>query len=170
MRTPPLEFALKRHSFATKSRKRKDWATSKKNPALLEGGITRGRFVAARSGLPSTDSNLARFDRFGLGQVDRQKTLLDASADARRVDARVEIKNPTISSSYPFSMHRFSEIGRRNAMTSEDQFSVLHGYLHSLLAYSRHLHFQGESVRILMKVHHRRGILHALPAFIFCWC
>src|ERR1700752_2410857 len=80
MISPRKELALKRLSLAVKSCQRKDCA-AQKNPALIEGGITRRRWVLERSALSSTNSNLARFYRFGFRQVNRQKSLVDASPD-----------------------------------------------------------------------------------------
>lgn len=99
-----------------------------------------------------------------------QQALLDSSSDSRRVDTRVEIKNTAVIAGFPLPMHRLSEIARCGSMAAEDQFSILYGHLHPLLAYSGHLDFESKPVAILMKVHDRRDIFNALSRFTFGWC
>jgi hypothetical protein len=102
--------------------------------------------------------------------MDGQQALLNAGADSRRVDARIEIENAAVLANFPFTMHGISEVARRGAMATEDELSVLNGHIDPLLAYPGHLDFKSESIRILVKVHRRREIFHALSAFGFGWC
>ena len=99
-----------------------------------------------------------------------QQALVDASADSRRVDAWVEIKNPTISAGFPLAMHRFSEITRRGSMATEDEFSVLYGHLHTLLAYSGHFDLESKPIGILMKVYNGPNVFNTLSRFTPGWC
>jgi hypothetical protein len=94
-----------------------------------------------------------------------QQTLLDASADSRCVDARIEIEDTAILAGFPFAMHGSSEVSRRRPMSAEDQLSVLNSHFHALLVNAGHLNLERKSVGILMKVHERREILHALSGF-----
>jgi hypothetical protein len=153
--------------------RRKDCATkkTKKSRPRSEGGIA---IIAAHPRcvrrLVSTNSNLAWFDGFSLGEMDGQEALLNAGADSRRIDARIEIENAAVLASFPLTMHGLSEIARHGAMAAEDQLSVLNSHIHPLLVYPGHLDFESEPVRILVKVHQGREIFHALRAFAFGWC
>jgi hypothetical protein len=102
--------------------------------------------------------------------MNRQQALVDASADSRRVDAWVEIKNPTVSASFSLAMHRFSEIARRGSMATEDEFSVLYGHLHALLAYSGHFDLESKPIGVLMKIHNGRNVFNTLSRFTPGWC
>jgi hypothetical protein len=103
--------------------------------------------------------------------MDGQQTLLYVSADSRRIDAGVQIEDASVLTHVPLAINRSSEIAwRGGAMATKDEFAVLHGHLHALLAYAWHLDFQSKSVRILMKIHDRSGILDALSRLSFNWC
>jgi hypothetical protein len=100
-----------------------------------------------------------------------QQTLLNTSADSRRVDAGVQIKDAPVLAHFSLAIDRSSEVVRRgSAVATKDELAVFNGYLDSLLAYSWHFDLQNKSVRILMKVHNRTEILNALSRFSFNWC
>lgn len=99
-----------------------------------------------------------------------QQALVDASADSRRVDTRVEIKNPTVSAGFSLAMHRLSEIARRGSVATEDQFSLLYGHLYALLAYSGHFDLESKPIGILMKVNNGRNVFNTLSRFTPGWC
>ena len=103
--------------------------------------------------------------------MDGQQTLLYTSADSRRVDAGVQIKDAPVLAHFPLTIDRSSVVVcRRGAVAAKDELAVLDGYLHALLAYAGHLDLQSKSVGILMKVYNRSEILNALSRFSFNWC
>jgi hypothetical protein len=126
--------------------------------------------LPARMCFASTNSDFARFECFRLRQMDRQQALFNAGTDARRVNARIEIENAAILASRPLAMHSLSEIGCRGAMPAENKLSILDGHFHTLLAYPGHFGLKSKPISVLMEVHHRREIFHALSACAFGWC
>jgi hypothetical protein len=102
--------------------------------------------------------------------MDGKQTLLNASTDPRRVDARIKIENPAVIAGFPLAMHGPSGIARLDWVTAEDELSVLHGHLDTLLVYAGHLSLESKPIGILMKVHDRREILDAPCRFTLGWC
>jgi len=154
MRTPPLQFALKRTVFRLILPSARTVRPKKIPPSLKESGILQ-RIARRQLRMISTNGDLTRLDCLGFWQMDSQQTLFNTGADFRRVDAGIEIENAAVLADLSFTMHGSPEFTRRQPVATEDQFSVLNGDLHTLLVHAGHFHF-------LVEVHRRREILHAL--------
>jgi hypothetical protein len=150
---------------------RRESARVKKNPALAQerAGLLPSNGYDSCSNLPNSD--LAGFDSLRLWKMDGEQTLLYTSADARRVDAGIQIENPPVLTNSSLAMNSSSKVVRQSgAMAAKDELPVFNGHFYALFAYAWHFDLESKPVRVLMKVYNGREIFNALAAFRLGCC